>query len=51
MYPPVKKKPEEKTSLGPASYNVDTSFKNSQIGKPRFFMSNVKNKNFIESQI
>ena len=46
--PPAKEKDKKaKEIVGPATYNVDDAFKNSQLPSPRFYVSKYKTDNYI----
>ena len=51
IYKPVPPKPEKKTSLSPASYNANDSFKNGTLAKPKFYISKYKYENFMAAHI
>ena len=51
IHKPPEKKKTEKTSLSPTSYNSMDSFKNSQVTKPKFYISKYKIDNFINKAI
>ena len=40
-----------KTNLGPASYNVIESFRNSQDEKPRFYVSKEEKESFLNDVV
>uniref|UniRef100_A0A7S3FZ33 Uncharacterized protein n=1 Tax=Strombidium rassoulzadegani TaxID=1082188 RepID=A0A7S3FZ33_9SPIT len=50
-YKPPEKKPLQKSSLSPTSYEPSDSFKNSQLVKPKFYISKYKYENYISAQI
>ncbi len=51
IHPPVESKETTISRVGPATYDYEASFTNSQIAKPKFFMSNSKQPTYIAAQI
>ena len=51
MWKPVPEKPVEKTSLSPASYKPMETFMNTQVVKPKVYISKGKYENFINQEV
>lgn len=51
IWKPVPEKPVEKSSLSPASYKPDDAYLNTQVVKPRVYISKYKYENFINTEI
>jgi len=51
--PPPKNQKEKPVNplVGPASYNVDDAFKQSQLRSPRFYISKFETDNYIDSKL
>jgi len=51
FYKPLPAKPTKKVSLSPTSYNTLSSFKDTQIHKPKVYISKYKNENFVNETV
>ena len=51
IWKPVPEKPKEKSSLSPTSYKPDESYRNTQIKKPKVYISKYKYENYMNTEI